>query len=59
MAQQAWNVFVGTQVIDTVYYDKDIDKDRVRDSLINHDGYPAGIQVAKPAAPRKPRRIPF
>ena len=31
--------------IDTVFYSKDCDGECVRDSLINHDGYPSDIVV--------------
>ena len=44
---QAWNVFVGHTLIDTVYYDKDCSAEYVRDGLINHDGYPVEITVKK------------
>ncbi len=44
---QAWNVLLGDTVIDTVFYDPDCDKDSVKDGLINHDGYPYNIKVAK------------
>lgn len=44
---QAWNVLVGSNVIDTVYYDADCSADYVRDGLINHDGYPHNITVQK------------
>jgi len=44
---QAWNVFVGYSLIDTVYYDPDCSAQYVRDGLINHDGYPVEITVKK------------
>ena len=44
---QAWNVFVGLNLIDTVYYDADCNAEYVRDGLINHDGYPSEITVKK------------
>jgi len=40
MKQIAWNVYSNGKHIDTVFYDKGLDGDYVRDSLINHDGYP-------------------
>lgn len=45
--QQSWNVFIGDNLIDTVFYDKNLDADYVRDGLVNHDGYPAEIEVVK------------
>jgi len=44
---QAWNVFVGQNLIDTVYYDADCSAEYVREGLINHDGFPANITVKK------------
>lgn len=40
-----WNVILNGRVIDTVWYTPNIDADSVRRSLINHDGYDAGITV--------------
>ncbi len=55
MKQKAWNVYApqneppyhGTtyHLIDTVFYDADLDAKYVQDSLINHDGYHPGIFV--------------
>lgn len=45
---QAWDVVLDGGVIDTVFYDPDMDEDEVRRSLINHDGYDARIRVRKP-----------
>jgi len=44
---QGWNIFIGTSVIDTVFYDTDCNADYVYNSLVNHDGYPAEIVVLK------------
>lgn len=46
---QAFNVYKGSKLIDTVFYGKGVkvDKDEVRRSLINHDGYDADIRVTK------------
>jgi hypothetical protein len=35
-----------------VFYDKNCDKDYVRNSLINHDGYDSAIKVSKARKPR-------
>lgn len=40
-----WNVYVGKRCIDTVFYTVDCDSEYVRNSLINHDGYPSNIMV--------------
>lgn len=44
---QAWEVMLGDTCIDTVFYDPDCSADYVRDGLIDHDGYPVGIEVRK------------
>lgn len=49
----AWNVYRPRPYntdrwIDTVFYTKDCDAEYVRQSLINHDGYPFDI-VVKPS----------
>lgn len=50
-SQQAWDVSLDGKVIDTVFYDPDVDADYVRRGLVNHDGYDARIKVR-----RSPRR---
>ena len=35
----AWNVYLHGKRIETVYYTADCDRDYVRKSLIEHDGY--------------------
>lgn len=46
---QAFNVYLGHKLIDTVFYGKNVkvDKEEVRRSLINHDGYDPAIRVTK------------
>lgn len=45
MAMRVWNVVQNNQLKDTVFYDDALGADYVRDSLINHDGYPSDITV--------------
>lgn len=40
----AWNVYLNGKLIDTVFTN-DTDPWQVKHSLINHDGYPSGINV--------------
>lgn len=42
-----WKVFLGTDLIDMVWFSKWIDADYVRTSLINRDGYDWLITVEK------------
>ena len=42
-----WNVYLNGKWIDTVFYTADCDRDYVKDSLINHDGYYPNIVVKK------------
>ena len=42
-----WNVYLGNRLIDSVYYTKDCDREYVKSSLINHDGYNSNIVVKK------------
>lgn len=44
---QTWNVYLNSQLIDTVFFNKGINKDYVLDSLINHDNYDSEITVRK------------
>jgi len=44
----AWEVFLGSKWIDTVFFDNSCTHDEVRTSLINHDGYPVGIEINRP-----------
>ncbi len=43
----SWDVFLKGKLIDRVWFLKICDQKYVRDSLINHDGYPVDI-VVKP-----------
>ncbi len=45
MRQVGWQVWLDVQHIDTVFFQDVVDVDEVRDSLVNHDGYPGGIIV--------------
>jgi len=42
-----WNVYLNRKEIDTVFFDKNCDKDYVLRALINHDGYDSRITVRK------------
>ena len=46
---QAFNVYLKNKRIDTVFYSNNakVDKDEVKKSLINHDGYESDIRVTK------------
>ena len=48
----SWNVYIPTgyektKWIDTIYGDTKLTVEEVKDSLINHDGYPANIIVKR------------
>lgn len=46
MTENTWEVYDSNKnYIDTVYFVKNLDENYVRSSLINHDGYPADIEV--------------
>ncbi len=47
MGPQAWNVYLNGKKIETVFWDKDVKKDRVLHGLINHDGYDPAITIRK------------
>lgn len=49
MKHQAFNVYLGTKLIDTVFYGPSVKVtvDEVRKSLIDHDGYDPRIRVTK------------
>lgn len=47
MPHVAWDVYLNGRLIDTVFYDSNCDKEYVRTSLINHDGYDSNIIVRK------------
>lgn len=40
-----WDVYRNSKLIDRVWFTKNCDLQYVRDSLINHDGYPVDIVV--------------
>jgi hypothetical protein len=43
----AWNVYLGTKLLTTIYYTDDCDAEYVRSTLINHDGYDSRITVRR------------
>ena len=45
MNVNAWNVYLGDRLIDTVFFQEGCDEDWVRRSLIEHDGYDGRIRV--------------
>ena len=40
-----WDIYLDGKLIDSVCFDYDIDKETVKSSLINHDGYDPNIIV--------------
>ena len=42
-----WDVYHNGKLIDTVWYSEYLSADYVRDSLINHDGYPSDIVIRR------------
>ena len=42
---KAWNVYLNGEVIDTVFYDDDVEADEVKRGLVDHDGYDPAIEV--------------
>ena len=42
---KAWDIIRNGQVIDTVFFTRNLTLHEVRDRLINHDGYDVDIQV--------------
>jgi len=46
---QAFNVYLGGKLIDTVFYNSRpiVDRDEVKKSLVNHDGYDPDIRVTR------------
>ncbi len=44
---QQWKVIFQGRIISRVFYDKDCDAWYVRHTLINHDGFPGNIEVAR------------
>jgi hypothetical protein len=47
MKQTQWNVFLGTKLIESVFFDSDCDKDYVWSSLVSHDGFHPNIWIKK------------
>lgn len=47
MRQTKWIVLRKGQVYDEVFFTPDCSKEYVRESLINHDGYPSDIVVVR------------
>lgn len=45
MKEAAWDVYLNDKLIDTVFYDNDLDADYVKKSLVDHDGYDPNIKV--------------
>lgn len=43
----AYNVYLKNKLIDTVFYNSIQDKEEIKKSLINHDGYDINIVVRK------------
>ena len=43
-----WNVILHGEVIDTVWFLKEMDAEAVRRSLIVHDGFDPAIEVKEP-----------
>ena len=42
---KAWDIIRNGQVIDTVFFTRNLTLHEVRDRLINHDGYSVDIQL--------------
>lgn len=40
-----WNIYLGNDLIDTVFFSDNCDHDYIKDSLINHDGYDSRIEL--------------
>lgn len=40
-----WKVYISGRYVTTVFYTKECDAEYVRNSLIDHDGYPNNIEV--------------
>ena len=47
MKHQKWEVYIGHKWVDTVFFVVGMTAQEVRESLIGHDGYNAGIRVCK------------
>jgi hypothetical protein len=42
---KAWNVYLHSRIIDTIYCDPTLTRDEVRKGLVNHDGYSYSIII--------------
>jgi hypothetical protein len=42
-----WNVYLFGKLIDTVWFDADMDAEQVYRALVYHDGYDSRIEVRK------------
>lgn len=42
---RAWDIYLDGQLIDTVFYIREVEADAVKTALINHDGLPVRIEV--------------
>jgi hypothetical protein len=47
MKMQEWNVYLGGDLIDTVWYNDQFDSEYVYMTLVEHDGYHTDIVVEK------------
>jgi hypothetical protein len=45
MGYIAWDVYLNGQLIDTVFFDVDLDRDYVMQALVGHDNYDSAIEV--------------
>ena len=47
MKSQGWNVSLDGKNRDTVFFNSDLDKDYILDSLINNDNYNPNIKIRR------------
>tara|TARA_R100000742_G_C4277190_1_gene98853 strand:- start:1602 stop:1769 length:168 start_codon:yes stop_codon:yes gene_type:complete len=45
LKMKLWQIWINNMWEDTVCYDSDMTAEEVKDSLINHDGYPENIII--------------
>lgn len=45
MSSTGWNVWLGGHIVDTVFFESDMDSLEVTKSLVEHDGYDPSIKV--------------
>ena len=43
----AWNIYHRGRLIETVFYTEECSAEYVKDSMIDHDGFPPGIEVRR------------